>query len=606
MNISLYILIALLIKLVNCSEDGILWASTGGGWRAMCACIGFANVFHQVGLLSETSSQFSAVSTVSGASWFSAQLFYSDEFYKNMMGTPDDIQNFVTSWMNSYLALNENVTENESCSETIIKKRNRSELYESLCNLLIEFNGDWAEFVASMLEAASKDFGDPEFTSRKCGEDNRVAALKETDLLIQSSLAPNSRQRSTETAIYLGPSGGSDLYSVVLPATYVVNKNGGRFVIGSSSSLEAYNGPTTEAFSLSEWENFYMYPGTNGTIEIANTFEASTKGYFREPFNGSTPNTVQVASISSAALGPFSPLIPSVFSQTLSTYRYESENSDSDTVLSAENNLKLFDNLVNVMYKSSTIDNAAVCSQWPKKCKKKDGYFIDGWLVENPALAINIGQYQNETNFDLTKKIKVVLTNTNQKENSTFTYQQILAYFSTTFNQGVKPGDFGWVSSQYLPWPSPQIFEEYLDEDALKAMLKPVAGTNMTTALIDATTLTNPVYGTREGQKVQVLVVFLNEDITTYIVGTEAVKRATPKLAQMAYTIASSQDLVSQVRDFFNLNDMMASAPKETSKETSKEASKETSEDTKVSSGYCNYSVFHSTILFTLFVALLY
>jgi len=39
----------------------ILWSSTGGGWRAMFADIGYSNIFQQAGLFTGNSSRFSAV-----------------------------------------------------------------------------------------------------------------------------------------------------------------------------------------------------------------------------------------------------------------------------------------------------------------------------------------------------------------------------------------------------------------------------------------------------------------------------------------------------------------------------------------------------------------
>jgi len=39
----------------------ILWSSTGGGWRAMFADVGYSNIFQQAGLLTGNSSRFSAV-----------------------------------------------------------------------------------------------------------------------------------------------------------------------------------------------------------------------------------------------------------------------------------------------------------------------------------------------------------------------------------------------------------------------------------------------------------------------------------------------------------------------------------------------------------------
>lgn len=45
----------------NGSSGGLLWSSTGGGWRAMFADVGFANLFRQAGLMDEESTQFDAV-----------------------------------------------------------------------------------------------------------------------------------------------------------------------------------------------------------------------------------------------------------------------------------------------------------------------------------------------------------------------------------------------------------------------------------------------------------------------------------------------------------------------------------------------------------------
>lgn len=48
-------------ELAPANRGNIRWASSGGGWRAMFASIGFANVFQQAGLFSNDSSKFSAI-----------------------------------------------------------------------------------------------------------------------------------------------------------------------------------------------------------------------------------------------------------------------------------------------------------------------------------------------------------------------------------------------------------------------------------------------------------------------------------------------------------------------------------------------------------------
>ena len=87
------------------------WASTGGGWRSQFACVGFANLFAQSGLFAQdggetsSSSAFSAISTTSGASWFSTQLFYSNQFYRRVVHARDgqELYDFVVQWMDAYL-----------------------------------------------------------------------------------------------------------------------------------------------------------------------------------------------------------------------------------------------------------------------------------------------------------------------------------------------------------------------------------------------------------------------------------------------------------------------------------------------------------------------
>ena len=80
------------------------WASTGGGWRSQFACVGFANLFGQLGIM----SKFSAISTASGASWFSTQLFYSQQFYNRVVDAEDSqaLYDFVVEWMNECILTN--------------------------------------------------------------------------------------------------------------------------------------------------------------------------------------------------------------------------------------------------------------------------------------------------------------------------------------------------------------------------------------------------------------------------------------------------------------------------------------------------------------------
>jgi len=99
---------------------------------------------------------------------------------------------------------------------------------------------------------------------------------------------------------------------------------------------------------------------------------------------------------------------------------------------------------------------------------------------------------------------------------------------------------------------SPQIFQEYLDTEGIDALVEPIANSNLTTARLEGTTIDNPSFGVSAGQKVEILLLNLNEDITTLVVGKGKVEEYTQPLADMTKHIASNQELVERVRSFVN------------------------------------------------------
>lgn len=59
--VSILLLISTLGRVMAAEDDVFLWSATGGGWRAQFACVGYANVFQQAGLFTQTSSKFQAI-----------------------------------------------------------------------------------------------------------------------------------------------------------------------------------------------------------------------------------------------------------------------------------------------------------------------------------------------------------------------------------------------------------------------------------------------------------------------------------------------------------------------------------------------------------------
>jgi hypothetical protein len=171
---------------------------------------------------------------------------------------------------------------------------------------------------------------------------------------------------------------------------------------------------------------------------------------------------------------------------------------------------------------------------------------VDGGYTDAASLALAIGNYQAVG--DLSKRLKVILTNTNEVANDT-QYHPMLDYFSNHENQHIVPGAYFWPQES-VPGPSLQIFGEYLDYTSLLSLSKPIEGTNLTTAIINATTVDNGAYGVKAGQTVEIMLIDLNAEIPTVIVGQAAVDEYAAPLAAMAVGISLSEALRNQVKAF--------------------------------------------------------
>ena len=136
----------------------------------MFADVGYANIFQQADLFSSSGSAFKSISTVSGGSWFSTQLFYSDEFYNRtaMAPSPEAVNDFVLEWMDSYYNISTDVSEEtkQKCNFTDSYTEDNAQMADTVtdfCQLLETFNYDWANFTYNMLEGTSNDYGSPGF-----------------------------------------------------------------------------------------------------------------------------------------------------------------------------------------------------------------------------------------------------------------------------------------------------------------------------------------------------------------------------------------------------------------------------------------------------------
>jgi hypothetical protein len=315
--------------------------------------------------------------------------------------------------------------------------------------------------------------------------------------------------------------------------------------------------PGPETFDYKNWSEFYLFsPGQNGVSPgnvLTTVVGLTVDGPLQVPFAGGA-NVVQVATASSAVSGDVSGTTPSMLAQLLSTISFGIANAP----IEPENKFvlqKFLEEGGNALYKIPNFYDLGVCSQWPANCTEVDGRLIDGDFTDGSSVAMNIGQYQSIDVGDLTVPIKLIVTNNNFYADSNVRF---LAYFNTTFNQEAEPGAFDWAPpagsgvAQPTPWRSMRIFAEYLDDASMLAAFEPIEDTNLTTAVYTATTIDNPAFGIKAGQTVEILLLQINSNIPTAIIGLTATTLLTQPLAEMASTISSNKVLVQRITNFLS------------------------------------------------------
>jgi len=182
------------------------------------------------------------------------------------------------------------------------------------------------------------------------------------------------------------------------------------------------------------------------------------------------------------------------------------------------------------------------------------------------AFPMNVAQYQRDYPDSIDSTIlKFVAINPNgvtpTSNLTTYNDAIYLGYFNTTFNVGIEPGNFIWSPGHPVPWPSTQIFEEFLDAETFHSKFEPVKGTNWTTAILKGTTVNNPVYGVSAGQSVEILYFMINSFIPSRLVGTDDITKYSIPLADLTKNIATNEDLQSKIRNFFFEDDDAESTP---------------------------------------------
>jgi len=380
-------------------------AIKGGGWRSMMTGLGFAHIFSNAGLLNETHCQFSAISGSSGSAWFITQLAYSQPFLDAALtdNPKDELYNYAVDWMTGYSTMLETQPNNLFCSFIspfgLIPILND---IASFCNLMVNLDTQFAAYISLMLEAGSSSSGDTGFVNRLMTADNKREPFRNTDIVIASGMAANSRYFASSffglfpsyNVAYLGPSNNAagQVYTLPIPFTYTVKSNDTQYryaVDEVDLPLVTRTETAPGSFSFAHWSEFYLYDKAVGG-EILTTkgglasSSSSSSELLSEPFGGNVATVGQINAMSSAFLCDLSGLVPTYLAHVYSKNEYYIQNDKETGFLS-----KWWGSFTNsltagFLYKKllGVTGEFAPCSNWPEECDSTTSRFIDGGFTE--------------------------------------------------------------------------------------------------------------------------------------------------------------------------------------------------------------------------------
>lgn len=492
---------------------GIVWSNSGGGWRAMAATSAYAQVFSHLGLLgggtspnnNGTSTQkIGIVTTTSGSSWWSAQFFFSSQYHDAVVGgTPNSLGGFTQQWLEAYASTQANVSFScgpfaNICSELPSDSPLASTL--PLAGVAESFNYSWAAVMYAMFNATSETYGDADMATVSATSGEKLSSLG-VDICFHTSMIPNVRSRESNTITYLAKDTDnvSSAYTTLLPFDWCVSEDteewntalpGGHVYPAPTEFVGSTAYAEFPLFPVSQSDTLYTAPEGNMTSSIA------AESMFK-PFGGS-PTAVQIATVSSSDVAYMSEETVTYFAQYMSVINAGIEADNNLTRVQKLELREALDKVQDDLWSSGLLAFAATNSAWTNPdptnipAGQEDNYwFADGGFTDGPGVAGGIARYQHK--FGTDDEIKLIICNSNYETDN---MNNILGYFSTTWNQGIDPGQFIWPQGvgsgpQNNPQQSKQIFQDYMDEESLSALEKHINGTNITMATFSATTIDN-------------------------------------------------------------------------------------------------------------------
>lgn len=287
----------------------------------------------------------------------------------------------------------------------------------------------------------------------------------------------------------------------------------------------------------------------NGNI-LTSVPDATVVGDIRPSFNGLL-NAIQIAAASSAAAADLGGASPSALAQRLSTVLFGISISPLLPDALKPTFLSLLDQAANFSYSVPGFEDLGVCSQWPEIYTERDARLMDGGFSDGPTVAMNIGQYQTVDNGDLSRYLKIIFTNHNYFADSNVKFCPISRRHST--KMWLRESLSRRTVRKRLRGGLQKFCEEELDDSTMLDDLRPIEGTNFTTAVYYATTIDNPAFGVKAGQQVQILLLQINNYIPVLVFGPEETIQFTAPMADMAESIAGSTDLQNCILEFLQI-----------------------------------------------------
>ena len=533
--------------------------------RSMAANIGYASSFSALGLITENSTKFSGISSVSGGSWFTLQLFFSRPFFDAVVSsTPDEVATLVTNLTGAFASIQPDSPSpvSQFCQD-IQKYVSSTSIFDDILSVC-SYTSDWEKAITAFLDNAAAGYGGDKLTDRLAFGENIVSPLSDTWLQIQTSFGASVRSSDLLDVSYFGPAGTGELQTTPVPLSWgtdTMGRGGTWFPSGvTNQSATVTIVQSTPVFNTSDYSYSNLFPAANDAPRYSpNLLGAETVESLKMPVPfGGEPLVLQLAAASSAYAAATSGAIPSSFAQTIS---FLNTTRECNPILSSSfldlASSKALDYVANQIWSTAALDNLSVCSDESGDCTAPFSRLMDGGYSDNTALATNIARYQDAYGAQggSSTCLRAIVTDNNMNTQSNF---HMLSYFNTSFNQGIDPGGFLWPTSLLWamnmppnpnPRQSPQIFAECMSDADLNDALVSIPGTNFSTAVLRGTTINNDAFGVEAGTCVSILLLQTNSDITTLVTPPNALAYQ-GSLAELAKGIASNDLIKERVATF--------------------------------------------------------